>query len=95
MGNIIQMPQATPANQRVGMNVRIAMLSRGVDQPALGRALGLSQPSISRKLNGQTQWTPDEIEATAALLRVPIERLFQELPDFGSDDNDSGSVTHS
>ena len=90
MSNVIQMPVANPVNQRVGMNVRIAMMMRNVTQAQLGSALGLTQSSTSRKLNGQTQWTPDELEAAAVLLRVTIDRLFVELPGLDSNQEPAG-----
>jgi transcriptional regulator with XRE-family HTH domain len=77
-------------NRRVGMNVKIAMMMRGVGQPALAAALGVTQPSVSRRLSGHTPWTPDELEAAATLLGVSIGRLFEKLPGLDSNQEPIG-----
>lgn len=61
--------------QRVSQNVRDEMTRQGVSQRKLGEHLGLVQSQIWRRLAGEIEFRPSELEKTAALLDVPIEQL--------------------
>lgn len=43
-------------------NLIAEMVKHGETQIELGKLLGLSQPSISRKLKGEVGWTLDEVD---------------------------------
>lgn len=62
----------------------------GVKQTQLAQVLGMSQGSISAKVNGKTPFDLDEIEHLAAFFRIPPSRLMGEstdgpLPPMGGD----------
>lgn len=61
--------------QAVGDNVRAAMHARRVDQAAVARVIGKTQPSISDRLTGKTEFRVSELQAIAAFLEVPLEQL--------------------
>jgi transcriptional regulator with XRE-family HTH domain len=65
-----QSPTAT-----AGANVRGEMARRGVTQEAVGKALRLSQPAVSKRLRGDVPFDINELATIAALLDVPLERL--------------------
>lgn len=54
------------------------MARRSVRQIALAKHLGLSQAAVSRRLNGETEFSVAELLSVAALLDVPAASL---LPD--------------
>ena len=47
-------------------------------QGAFAIAMDKSEATLSKKLQGETEWTRAEIELACQLLRVPIE----EIPDY-------------
>jgi transcriptional regulator with XRE-family HTH domain len=78
-------PKAKNAvNVRVGRNVRDIMFMRDVNQVRMALELGLTESQVSRRISGSVDWTPADIEKTAQVLDVRIERLFQELPELDS-----------
>ena len=46
------------------------------DEPALAAALGLSQPSVSRRLRGEVPWDVAELAIVAGLVGVPVASFF-------------------
>lgn len=54
------------------------MARRKVTQTDLAGALGLSQQSISRRVNGALPFDVAELEAVAAFLAVPLSALLAE-----------------
>lgn len=44
-------------------------------QAAFARALGISECSLSQKLNGHTDWTAEEIRSTCGLLEIPPDEI--------------------
>ncbi|MBS3177716.1 MULTISPECIES: helix-turn-helix domain-containing protein [unclassified Pseudoclavibacter] len=81
---------AKPVNKRVGMNVSIIMRMRRITQKQLAVALGVTQGSMSRRINGTTDWSPDDMEKAAHLLSVKVARLFEELPEMDSNHQPAG-----
>ena len=90
MSNVMRMPEPRPVNSRVGTNVSIIMMMRGKTQAQLGNILGVTQSSMSRRIAGHTDWSPDELEATAAFLNVAVGRLFEVLPGLDSNQEPIG-----
>ena len=66
----------TPA-QQVAENVRLAMAQKRVTQAEMGRHLGLSQTSISKRLAGSLPFDVAEVAAVADRLEVPVEQLLR------------------
>lgn len=46
-------------------------------QEAFAVALGMSEASLSAKLNGRTEWQTDEIVTACQLLAIPLERAHE------------------
>ena len=44
-------------------------------QEAFAKAVGMSETTLSSKLNGKTDWTRAEIEKASTLLGIPIEEI--------------------
>lgn len=63
------------ATAAAATNVRAEMARRGLSQKALGKEVGLSQASLSLRLNGHVAFTLDELVRIAAVLGVPFETL--------------------
>jgi transcriptional regulator with XRE-family HTH domain len=62
----------------VGDNIRAEMARQRVTQQELGRQLGLTGASVSRRLTGLTPFTIDEISRIAGLLKVTVEDLVND-----------------
>jgi transcriptional regulator with XRE-family HTH domain len=58
-----------------GRNIRAEMGRRKLSQAALGQIVGLSQASLSLRLNGNVAFTIDELVKIAAGLDVSLETL--------------------
>lgn len=79
-------------NVRLGRNARYIMGERGISQVQMAVELGLTESQVSRRLSGSVDWTPEDIEKAARLLRVGIERLFTlPLPEVDSNHQPAGS----
>lgn len=61
--------------QRVGTEVRVALVRAGASQSDLGQHLGLSQTAISRRLLGEVAFDVTEIVAAAEFLGVAASDL--------------------
>jgi len=59
-------------------NVRAEMARRQVRQVTLAQRLGLSQAAISRRINGETEFSVAELLAVADLLGVSASALLGE-----------------
>lgn len=87
-----QSKKKNATNVRLGRNVRYIMGERGMSQVQLAVDLGLTESQVSRRLSGSVDWTADDIEKAARLLRVGIERLFTlPLPEVDSNHQPAGS----
>lgn len=64
-------------NQRsaIAMNIHEHSKRSGVSQQELAAGAGLSQPAMSRRMNGEVEFRVDELQAIAAFLEVPLEQL--------------------
>lgn len=75
-------PDMTPVTRRLNENVTTLLFRMGWHRKDLAAAIGTSGASISRKLNGQNDWTIPEVEQMASALNVEVGQLLGELPDF-------------
>lgn len=58
-----------------GANVRAEMARRGVSQGSLAEQVGLSQPSLSKRLSGVVAFDINELVAIADALETPLDAL--------------------
>ncbi|WP_420892892.1 helix-turn-helix domain-containing protein [Pseudoclavibacter helvolus] len=63
---------------------------RRITQKQMAAALGVTQGAMSRRINGTTDWSPDDMEKAAHLLNVKVARLFEELPEMDSNHQPAG-----
>lgn len=73
--------RATLARLQVGTSVRAEAVRRGVKQREIGVKLGVSQSSVSGRLNGRVSFTAEELIALADWFCVPIGRFFEPAPE--------------
>ena len=64
--------------ERVAASVRAEVARRKVTQQQLADLLGIHQMSVSRRLNGHTEFTASEIALVADFLGVPVATLIGE-----------------
>lgn len=64
--------------QRVASTIRAEMARRRVDQGAVAQRLGVSRPSVSRRLSGAVDLTVSELVEVADLLGVSPAALISE-----------------
>lgn len=57
-------------DEALGIAVNQHMFTRRVTRKALGKAVGLSESTMSRKIHGDVPWTVDELFAVAKYLGV-------------------------
>lgn len=67
MSTVIQFPDAgkQPLTERVSGEVKALMGRYGVSQTELATWLGITQPAISARLRGATEWKVTEIDRVA------------------------------
>lgn len=58
--------------------IRALLARRRISQREFGAALNLSQSGVSRRLDGKTPFTLDELAAAADFLDVPVSAFFGE-----------------
>jgi len=64
---------------RVAANVRAEIARRGLRQPAIAEACGLSQTGLSKRLNGHVPWGVNELAKAADALGVPVAVLLEQV----------------
>jgi transcriptional regulator with XRE-family HTH domain len=62
-------------SRQVSTEIRAWMARRGLTQQDVALALGISRQAVSARLNGQTQWTLDDLAAVAEALGVSVTTL--------------------
>ena len=62
-------------SQRTSRRLRGALAENRISGVALARALHLPQQTRSRKLNGQTAFTLDELALVSGVLGIELDRL--------------------
>lgn len=70
----------TPA-QRVGHQVRVALVEHHVAQVEIAELLGLTHASIGRRVAGHVSFRADELIRIAEHLGVEPERFFRPVPE--------------
>ena len=73
--------QAKRVERTICLNIRILLASQQLDQRGLAEALGMTDASISRKMNGITSWSITDLVNTAVYLHVPLERIISSRTD--------------
>lgn len=74
------MATTTDPNGGVAAEVR-ALLGRHRDTQAhLAHVLGIAQPTLSRKLNGEVQFSIPQLKTIADHYKVPLSSLFPDDP---------------
>lgn len=64
--------------ERVGDEVRAELARQRMSQLTLASRMALSQPALSRRLNGDLSFTIADLDLIARILQVPMTKL---LPD--------------
>lgn len=64
--------------ERIAASVRAEIARAGRTGSDLARHMGWTQPTASRRLTGQTEFTASEVVAVAAWLGVPTSTLLAE-----------------
>lgn len=67
-----------PVNERVAGNIRAEMARQRIPQQAVADLLGITQQSVSYRLNGRTALDVGELTAIAGLLGVTAASLLGE-----------------
>lgn len=76
-------PDREPRSRVIARRTRGLIAELQLEQRELAGALGMSQPNMSRKVNGRIAFTPDEVEALAPLLGVREDYLYGFTNDRG------------
>lgn len=66
--------------ETVPRNVRAELARSGKQQKDLARALGITQQSVSARLNGRVDFTVRELEIVAGVIEVPLSALIGPEP---------------
>lgn len=61
--------------QLVAANIRAEMARQRIPQAAIAAALGITQQSVSNRINGRVPIDVDELAVFARLLSVPVASL--------------------
>lgn len=72
------MPTEETVTSAIRMNVRVAMVRRGLTQADLAAAVGVNQQGVSKRMNGQVTWSIHELISAARALNAPLSDL---IPD--------------
>ena len=74
------MSEINSGAQRVGRNVRVALVEHGTTQQDIAQVLGLVQSGVTRRLLGEVCFRADELLAIAEHLGVDPGRFFRPIP---------------
>ena len=77
--SITSMPSAKPAkpvNSHIGRTIRDLMFEKNKTQVEMALTLGIDQGSMSRRIRGRTDWSPDELVIVARVLGITVAELF-------------------
>lgn len=62
------------------LSIKTLLTWRGILQKDAAKALGITPPSFSKKLNGDTRFTADEVVALSKMLNVSTDVLLGRKP---------------
>ena len=65
----------TTSREEIAANVRAAMAYRRVEQAEIATVIGKSRTATSTRVNGQSNFRINELQAIAAHLEIPLEQL--------------------
>ena len=65
----------TTATARVAATIRAELARRRIPQTIVAERLGMSQPSLSRRLTGDTPFDVNELAIVAEILGIPLATL--------------------
>lgn len=87
--------EGKPVNERIGRNVDLILRYQRKNQTELALSLGITESTMSRRINGSTDWAPDELVKVANHLKLKsVAVLFDDLlPEFDTPDKDSPKLT--
>lgn len=68
-----------PSAKRIADAVRAELARAGVTQAEIGRALGLSQPAMSRRMAGTVEFSAVELQRIAHTLGVSVAALGMDV----------------
>lgn len=66
--------------QYVAREVRAEIARQRMTHRQLAEALGVSQPQVTKRLNGDIEFRPSELELLAELCGVPVTQFFPTAP---------------
>lgn len=75
------MSVSNEASTTVAANVRAEVARQRIAQVRIAEALGLPQPSVSKRLRGLTPFSIDELQGLAGLLGVPLSVFLDGISD--------------
>jgi transcriptional regulator with XRE-family HTH domain len=75
MTDVMGVNTATPLRVAVAGEVRVALARKRMSAAALGRALGVSQTYVWRRLEGQTAFDLDDLERVCKVLDIELPAL--------------------
>lgn len=64
----------------IGAEVRAHLARQGKKQKHLAAALGMTETTLSGRLNGHTPFDTDELEVITSMLGVTVADLFPDTP---------------
>jgi transcriptional regulator with XRE-family HTH domain len=77
-----QTVRVSPIREQVAEEVRVLLARRKISASELARRMGVTQPYISRRLNGETAMDVDDLALIAQVLGVEVvELLPARLPE--------------
>lgn len=59
------------------IELKVEMLRHGDDAKALSKALGVTEATMSHKINGETEWKVDQIHKVIKRYELPAERTME------------------
>jgi len=78
---VTSVAKVDPVDAVIGERLHTWMWRNRISQVDLAARLGISQPSIGRKLRGESAWSAGELARAAATLGVPVGWFFGEAED--------------
>jgi transcriptional regulator with XRE-family HTH domain len=66
---------AQTLSQRIAATVRDRLADEGRTQTELAKYLGITQPNITRRLNGEYSFATNELESVAAFFGIALTDL--------------------
>lgn len=77
--------------REVGERIHAVMWRQKVSQIRMAPVLGLTQPTLSKKIRGDLPWWLAEVFTAAQFLGVTVDELLPPLPGAPDDDQPSGA----